>query len=164
MGGCGQLSQLRSYCTQAALKYLQGRVEFFVSHVQRHKQTDNVVVGPRIQQKNSVIETMMHQLLCGFGAGCSICFDELHGLHRAHAAHVADKRMLPLPRSRLPLKLFAQSAGTRQQLAIGKFFEHRQCGGATCRVATESPAQTAGAGASMISARPVIGSQGQATS
>src|SRR5271163_2104006 len=90
-----------------------------------------------------MLQTMMHQLLCSFGAGRSICLDKLYSLHRTETAHVADKRMLLLPRTCLMLKLFAQCAGTRQQLAIGKFFEHRQCGGATCRVATESPAEAA---------------------
>src|SRR5580658_10084699 len=111
-----------------------------------------------------MLQTMMHQLLCSFGAGRSIWFDKLYSLHRAETAHVGDKRMLLLPCTCLTLKLFAQSAGTRQQLTIGKFFEHRQSSGTTCGVAAESAAEAAGAwGVHDLSAAGDSG-QGQATS
>src|ERR1700677_2607226 len=72
--------------------------------------------------------------------------------------------MVLLPRGCLTLKLFAESAGARQQSAIGKLFEHRQCSDAGGRVAAERPAKAAGAwGIHDLSAAGDSG-QGQATS
>src|ERR1700722_14526509 len=146
MGDGSQFCEFGGYSPQSVLKYLKGLVEFFVGHIQGHQQTDNVVVGACIQEKNPMLQTMMHQLLCGFAAVSSICFDKLYSLHGPQTAHVADRPMLLLPRSCLTLKQFAQGAGTRQQLAIGKFFEYRQCCGATCGVAPKSAAEATRSG------------------
>ena len=51
--------------------------------------------------------------------------------------------MLPLPGRSPALKLLSQPAATRQQLSIGKFFEHRQRRRATRGVAAERAAQAA---------------------
>ena len=159
MRGAGEFShrlRLRSPSSSTCRAWLNSSSVM----VQRHQQADDVVIRSRGQHQNAILQTMLHQLFGGLGAGTPLASTNSMACMAPTPRTSTIKACCRCQEAALALKLLAQRAGTRQQLAVGELFEHRQRRRARCGVAAEGAAQAARPGASMISARPVIAATG----